>query len=161
MRVPKGMTLDEEELKGLEVKSTTDLALLLKKSLYGLKQAGRLWSKLLDSKLQQSGFQQSTTDMCLYFKYEGNKCTVVCVYVDDLLVTGTESSAVDNFFLDMACLSIKDLGVVNKFLRLRIKLDESKGYILDQQVTIELLLKELGLDSTNGVRTPIGDECNL
>ena len=99
--------------------------------------------------------------MCLYFKYEGNKCTVVGVYVDDLLVTGTESSAVDNFFTDMACLSIKDLGVVNKFLGLRIKLDESKGYILDQQVTNELLLKEFGLDSANGVRTPIGEECNL
>ncbi|CAI5714960.1 unnamed protein product [Peronospora effusa] len=43
----------------------------------------------------------------------------------------------------MACLSIKDLSGVNKFLGLRIKLDESKGYILDQQVTIDLLLKDL------------------
>ncbi|CAI5723653.1 unnamed protein product [Peronospora farinosa] len=161
MKVPKGMTLDGEEIKGLESRSTNDLALLLKKSLYGPKQAGRLWSKLLDLKLKQSGFRQCTTDMCLYFKYVCNTCTVVGVYVDDILVTGTKLSAVDNFFKDMACLSIKDLGVVNKFLGLRIKLDESKGYILDQQVTIELLLKEFGLDSANGVRTPIGDECNL
>ena len=76
---------------------------------------------------------------------------MVGVYVDDLLVTGTESSAVDSVFTEMACLSIKDLGVVNKFLGLRIKLDESKGYILDQQVKIELLLKEFGLDSANEV----------
>ncbi|CAI5705437.1 unnamed protein product [Peronospora effusa] len=99
--------------------------------------------------------------MCLYFKYVGDTCTVVGVYVDDLLVTGTDPSAVENFFKDMAGLSIKDLGAVNKFLVLRIKLDESKWYILDQQVTIESLLKEFGLDSANGVRTPIGDECNL
>ncbi|CAI5706592.1 unnamed protein product [Peronospora effusa] len=95
------------------------------------------------------------------FKYEGNTCTVVGVYVDDLLDTGTKLSAKDNFFKDMACCPIKDLGVVNKFLEIRIKLEESKGYILDQQLTIKLLLKKFGLDSANGVRTPIGDECNL
>ncbi|CAI5706593.1 unnamed protein product [Peronospora effusa] len=42
MKVPKGMTLDGEELKGLESRSTNDSALLLKKSLYGRKKAGRL-----------------------------------------------------------------------------------------------------------------------
>uniref|UniRef100_A0AAV1TK07 Reverse transcriptase Ty1/copia-type domain-containing protein n=1 Tax=Peronospora matthiolae TaxID=2874970 RepID=A0AAV1TK07_9STRA len=61
----------------------------------------------------------------------------------------------------MTCLSIKHLGVVNKLLVLQIKMDESKGYLLDQQVTIELLLKEFGPDSANGVRTPTSDECNL
>uniref|UniRef100_A0AAV1TI21 Uncharacterized protein n=1 Tax=Peronospora matthiolae TaxID=2874970 RepID=A0AAV1TI21_9STRA len=50
---------------------------------------------------------------------------------------------------------------MNKFLGLRIELDESKGYIQKQQVTIELLLKEFGLESANGRRTPIGDICNL
>ena len=44
MKVPKGMTLSEKELGGLGVNSSSDLTLLLKKSLYGLKQAGRLWS---------------------------------------------------------------------------------------------------------------------
>uniref|UniRef100_A0AAV1UWW3 Reverse transcriptase Ty1/copia-type domain-containing protein n=1 Tax=Peronospora matthiolae TaxID=2874970 RepID=A0AAV1UWW3_9STRA len=55
MKVPKGMTVKEKEMKDLNAKTSNDLELLLKKSLYGLKQAGRLWSKLLDSKLRQSG----------------------------------------------------------------------------------------------------------
>ena len=80
--------------------------------------------------------------------------------MDDLLVTGTEQSAVDDFFAEMSSLSIKDLGTVNKFLVLRIQLDDSNGYALDQEVTIYLLLKEFGIESANGVRTPIGDECN-
>ena len=98
MKVPKGMTLSEKEIGGLGVKSSTDLALLLKKSLYGLKQAGRLWSKLLDSKLRHIRFQQCTTDMCLYYKYKYETCTVFGVYVDDLLFTDTEHSLVDDLF---------------------------------------------------------------
>uniref|UniRef100_A0AAV1VPD8 Reverse transcriptase Ty1/copia-type domain-containing protein n=1 Tax=Peronospora matthiolae TaxID=2874970 RepID=A0AAV1VPD8_9STRA len=161
MKVPKGMTVKEKEIKDLNAKTPNDLALLLKKSLYGLKQAGRLWSKLLYSKLQQSGYQQCTTDMCLYFKYKGKTCTVVGVYEDDLLVAGTEQSAVYDFLEDMTSLSIKDLGIVNKFLGLRNELDNSNGYVLDQEPTIDLLLKDFGMESCNGVRTPIGDECNM
>ena len=93
--------------------------------------------------------------MCLYHKYQGQTCTVVGVYVDDLLVTGTKQSAVEEFFFAMTCLSIKDLGIVNKTLRLRIELNESTGYVLDQQVTIELLLEEFGIDSANEASTPI------
>ena len=55
-KVPKGMTVTEKLMKDLNAKTPNDLSLLLKKSLYGLKQAGRLWSKLLDSKLRQSGY---------------------------------------------------------------------------------------------------------
>ena len=80
---------------------------------------------------------------------------MVGVYVDDLLVTGTKQSAVDEFFVETSCLSIKDLGIVNKTLRLRIELNESTGYVLDQQVTIELLLEEFGIDSANEASTPI------
>ena len=42
--------------------------------------------------------------------------TIVGVYVDDLLVTGTSPAVLKQFFLNIASLDIKDLGVVNKFL---------------------------------------------
>ena len=42
--------------------------------------------------------------------------TIVGVYVDDLLVTGTSPAVLEQFFLNIASLDIKDLGVVNKFL---------------------------------------------
>ena len=89
MKAPKGVTLDEREIGSMGANTSSDLALQSKKLLFGLKQAGRLWSKLLDTKLRQGGFQQCTTDMCLCYRYKGEKCTVVGVYVDDLLVTGT------------------------------------------------------------------------
>lgn len=41
------------------------------------------------------------------------------VYVDELLVTGT-SKRFDEVFKVLATLQIKDLGVVNKFLGMRL-----------------------------------------
>ena len=97
---------------------------------------------------------------CLYYKQDCDTWTVVGVYVDDLLVTGTKQSAVDDFFVGLKTLSIKDIGVVKKFLGLWISLDDSRGYVLDQEVMIDALLRDYKLESANGVRTPIGDECN-
>ena len=69
------------------------------------------------------------------------------------------SSARLIFFAGMNTLSMKDLGVVRKFLGLRVSSDDTQGYILDQEVMIDVLLRYFKLESGNGVRIPIGDEC--
>ena len=75
--------------------------------------------------------------MCLYVKRSDENVTVVGVYVDDLLVTGTTNEAVGQFSKDVMSLEIKDLGVLHKFLGLRVNLDENEGYVLDQEVIID------------------------
>ena len=44
---------------------------LLKKSIYGLKQASRQWHKKFDDHMIRSGFLSSKYDECVYFKKEG------------------------------------------------------------------------------------------
>ena len=61
--------------------------------------------------------------------------------------------------MSLVCLEIKDLGVGNKFLELRIRLDDKCGYMLDHEVMIYVLLKDNGLESANGVRDPIDEDC--
>ena len=90
----------------------------------------------MHSKLVESNFKQCTTDMCSYVKQTDENVTVVGVYVDDLLVFGTTNEVVGQFFDDMKSLEIKDLGVVPKFLGLRVKLDDTEGYVLDQEVIV-------------------------
>ena len=97
-------------------------------------------------------------DMCLNVNRTDTSVTVVGVHVDDLMVTGTSSDVVGRLFKDVGSLEIKDLEIVNKFVGLRVKVDDSEGYVLDQEVTIDLLLKKHGLDIANGVRSPIGNE---
>jgi len=160
LSIPKGMIVPKEVLRACGVSSYKKLALRLKKSLYGLKQAGRLWSQLLHAKLVELGFTRCITDMCLYYKRDGNDMTVVGAYVDDLMVTASKPDLVEDFFVVMKILSIKDLGKVSKFLGMRVHLDEADGYSLDQQAAIEVLLEQFGLVDANGVKTPIGEEDN-
>ena len=97
--------------------------------------------------------------MCLYHKREGSELVVVGVYVDDLLVTGTSVAAVENFFVSLASLSIKDLGYVNKFLGMRVELGSDGAYRIDQEEAIKELLRAHGMSDANPTKTPIGDDC--
>ncbi|GMF17717.1 unnamed protein product [Phytophthora fragariaefolia] len=176
LAIPKGMIVPDEVLRACGVSSYKKFALRLKRSRYGLKQAGRLWSQLLHAKLVELGFTRYITDMCLYNKPDCNNMTIVGVYVNDRLVTAStpdlgEDFVVamnilstpdlgEGFFVAMIILSIKDLGKVNKFLGMRVHRDEADGYSLYQQAAIEELLEQFGLADANGVKTPIGEESN-
>lgn len=97
--VPDGLVITKEELKTIGAESVDEMGLLLEQSLYGLKQAGRLWHEHLHRVLVKLGFIQCITDACLYVKSDSGGMTIVGIYVDDLLVTGTEDSRVNQFFI--------------------------------------------------------------
>ena len=75
MRVPPGIN-----------SGNNSLVCKLRRSLYGLKQAGREWGLLLTSFLVSWGFVRSTIDVCLYIYRSGNLVLWVLVYVDDILI---------------------------------------------------------------------------
>ncbi|KAG3117247.1 hypothetical protein PI125_g3961 [Phytophthora idaei] len=137
-----------------------ELVLELRKALYGLKPAGRLWSKFLYSKRKVIGFEQSLMDMCVYYWRDGCEILIVGAYVDNLLVTGTRQELVDGFFRELSELAVKDLGQAHKFLGMRITYDDVNGYDIDQQVTIEDMLKDHGMEHAHVVRGPIDEECS-
>ncbi|CAI5721081.1 unnamed protein product [Peronospora destructor] len=126
------MVMDGNKLKVADQGIRDKVALRLKKSLYGLKQAGRLWAEFLHKTLEELCFTQCYTDSCLYYKRDDLETTIVGVYVDDLLVTSTKAALVDKFFQDMHMLEMKDLGVVKKFLGMGVTYDNEHGYILEQ-----------------------------
>lgn len=120
LHISKGMDIGKDVIAQLETNRVSELALALKKALFGLKQAGRLWSEWLHKKLKSLGFSQCLTDICVYRKHVERDIIVVDVYVDDLLVTATKSSLVNTFFDQLQDLSVKNLGKVQKFLGMRI-----------------------------------------
>ena len=159
LQMPRGMPVSKETLRAQGVSNASELVLELRKSLYGLKQAGRLWSQLLHSKLSTAGFTRCESDMCFYWKRDGDDLVVVGVYVDDLLATGTSVAAVERFFASLASLSIKDLGRVSKFLGMRVTHNGQNGYTIDQEEAIRDLLRDNGLADANSTRTPIDESC--
>ena len=57
LQVPQAMTIGQDALKMLGAATKKEVVLQLRKSLYGLKQAGRLWGQLLHARLLEAGFR--------------------------------------------------------------------------------------------------------
>nr|CCA20622.1 Yokozuna putative [Albugo laibachii Nc14] len=71
---------------------------------------------MLHDILTSLDFQQCCTDSCLYIKNKTDGKTLVGIYGDDTLVTGTSARKVKKFFGDMKMVELKDPGVFKKFL---------------------------------------------
>ncbi|CAI7833444.1 unnamed protein product, partial [Closterium sp. NIES-53] len=65
-----------------------DTVCLLKKSLYGIKQAPRLWQQYLHTILTELGLKQLPHDLGMYRKESRGKFILLVAYIDDLLYTG-------------------------------------------------------------------------
>ena len=74
-------------------KTTAPTCLRLKKSLYGLSIAPKLWCQYLTKGLIEDNFQQSAHDECLFFKSN----MIIFLYVDDYGIASPEMSEIDAF----------------------------------------------------------------
>ena len=95
--------------------------------------------------------------MCI--KRNISDLVVVCVYGDNLLVTGTNAEAVDQFFVIIGPLSIKNLSYARKCIGMRIEYGKGFGYKLDQEEAINDLLRDFRLKDADTTRVPIMNDC--
>ncbi|XP_021837610.2 uncharacterized mitochondrial protein AtMg00810-like [Spinacia oleracea] len=133
--------LDEEVYMKILVGVTAPPGFVCKlnKSLYGLKQASRQWFARLHSELKS----QDSGDL-----------TVVAVYVDDILITGSNEDKIAALKSHLhLTFSIKDLGVLNFFLGIEVS-HTNEGYILTQKKYTKELLQDCELDISKPVVTP-------
>ena len=134
---------------------------LLKKSIYGLKQASRQWFQKLQVSLTTQNFIQSKNDYSLFIKKDGHHITILAVYVDDIIVTGNDAksiSQIKNYLHDT--FSIKDLGILHYFLGLEVVYFDA-GIILSQTKFTQDLLKESKLTTFKHVVTPLPHNLHL
>ena len=74
-----------EQPEGFEVGTKEeDLVCRLRKSLYGLKQALRVWNQKIRNFLKSIGFNQTYSDPCVYINKETE--VIVAMWVDDLII---------------------------------------------------------------------------
>lgn len=93
----------------------------LSKALYGLRQAPRAWNARLDKCLMELGFKKCLHEQAVYTKSESGNVIIVGVYVDDLLVTGSNKSEVERFKLQMnKQFEMSNLGLLSFYLGLEV-----------------------------------------
>lgn len=150
----------DEEIYMLQPEGFDDnleLVCKLEKSLYGLKQASRVWNVKLNEVLEKFGLKRSITDQCIYHMMNGKTILIVAVYVDDLVIFSNER-AVENKLKNclMKSFKMKDLGESTSLLGMRIIRDKEAGTItIDQLHYIKRLLEKFGLSDCNPVSTPL------
>ncbi|GJX73549.1 zinc finger, CCHC-type containing protein [Tanacetum coccineum] len=126
------------------------------KSLYGLKQAPKQWHHKFDEVVLSNGFVLNQSDKCVYCKFdESGKGVIICLYVDDMLIFGTNQTQVDKTkeFLS-SNFSMKDMGEADVILGIRIK-RENKGLTITQSHYIEKILKKFNCEGCGPVSTPM------
>ncbi|GKD32834.1 zinc finger, CCHC-type containing protein, partial [Tanacetum coccineum] len=88
------------------------------KSLYGLKQAPKQWHQKFDEVVLSNGYLLNQTDKYVYSKFdESGKRVIICLYVDDMLIFGTDQVQVNltKEFLSSR-FSMKDMGEADVIL---------------------------------------------
>ena len=145
--------------EGFEIKGKEDKVYKLMKALYGLRQAPRAWNIKLNRILQEFGFTRCSKEPSVYRREEKSSTLMVCVYVDDLLVTGSSLQLIVEFKREMASkFDMSDLGRLTYYLGIEVIQDE-EGIILSQNRYAQKILEETGMRECNLTHIPM--EVNL
>ncbi|KAJ4758369.1 Retroelement pol polyprotein-like [Rhynchospora pubera] len=127
----------------------------LRKSLYGLRQAPRMWFSKLSAALQSYGFIQSKADYSLFSYTKGDVFLTILVYVDDLVIAGNNSEALKRFKQYLSStFHMKDLGVLKYFLGIEIARGSEGLFLCQRKYTLDILA-ESGLLGAKPTTFPI------
>jgi len=123
MEMPSG--IECLALSGSTSSVSMSSRLILRKALYGLKLAPRLWCKDIDGYLQSIGFQQLAEDPNLYIQ----QGVLLVLYVDDLLIThnGAEGRGHRVKQLLQKKYKMCNLGAAKRFLAIEIERTKDDG----------------------------------
>jgi hypothetical protein len=125
------------------------------KSLYGLKQAPKAWYTRLSDFLLSIGFLTSKVDTSLFILSDGTNIFYLLVYVDDILLTGSNSAMLHRLIqLLSSKFKLRDLGVVHYFLCFEVQ-STGMGLMLRQHKYILNILTRAGMTSCKPVDTPV------
>ncbi|CAJ2633078.1 unnamed protein product [Trifolium pratense] len=140
---------------GYEVKGQEFKVYRLKKALYGLKQAPRAWNKRIDKFLNEIGFKKCVTEHGVYIKKDAAKgVIIICLYVDDLLITGSNESYISELKGDLKEeFEMTDLGLMTYFLGIEFLRNE-QGILMHQTRYASEILKKFEMDKCNVALSP-------
>ena len=120
-----------------------------------IKQDPRAWFDKFQSTLLQFSFDQSKYDSSLFLRKTSTSCVLLLVYVDDIIITGTDSSLITSFQQQLKdSFHMKDLGTLTYFLYLEVD-NVASGVFLNQHKYTQDLISLVGLQDSSSIDTPL------
>lgn len=135
----------------------------LRKSLYGLKQASRMWNERFHEFVVRIGFKRCKSDQCLYVqRIDGDLC-ILLLYVDDLVLVSNNMQMINRIKSSLAAeFEMTDVGEVNYFLGIYIERDTEKKVIeLSQSQYMNNMLKKFAMENCKTASTPMDKNLHL
>ncbi|PKU68311.1 Retrovirus-related Pol polyprotein from transposon TNT 1-94 [Dendrobium catenatum] len=126
--------------KGFEDASQPEHVCLLRKAIYGLKQASRQWYTTFTNYLLILGFKHSQADQSLLTLHHGKTQVYLLVYVDDILLTGNDQQAISTLLQKLhSKFTMKNLGLAHHFLGIKITSSEDKYHLSQSSYALSIL----------------------
>ena len=141
------------------------VVLKLNKSLYGLKQAGRVWNKLLVKSLLAWGFKQSTIDICLFTLAVAHSIIWLLVWVDDIIIVDNDDQLRGRFTSWLQTqFPVDDRGELVWVIGIAVKRDRKRRTLaLSQELYVSDVLKRWShlMTHSRSYSSPMDDKVKL
>lgn len=141
--------------EGFVVKGAEGIVYRLHKALYSLRQAPRAWNNKLNQILAELKFSKCSKEPSVYRKVVNGDLLLLAVYVDDLFVTGTSVSVIEEFKREMSSkFEMSDIGKLSYYLGIEVQQHEG-DITLNQRRYALRILEEAGMKNCNLCHTPM------
>jgi hypothetical protein len=126
----------------------------LQRSLYGLKQSGRMWFNRLSRFLLQRGYINNDDYPCVFIKKSCDGFCIISVYVDDLDIIGTTRDIEEAMAYLKMEFEMKDLGKTKLCLSMQLE-HLPEGVFVHQSTYTKRVLEKFNMDECHPVRNPM------
>ena len=133
------------------------------KTLYGLKQAGREWNKVLNMRLRDKGFKNLEADPCAFIRDTNKHIEIITAWVDDLLLFTETAQFMNTLKAELKTVfDVTDLGSPQKIVGIEIDHDRENGRLkISQTQYIDNLLAKYNMTDCKPVATPMDVSIDL
>ena len=91
------------------------------------------------------GFVVNEADKCVYYRHGGAEGVILCLYVDDILMFGSNLKVIEEVKLFLSRnFEMKDPGVADVILNIKLLRDNEGGITLLQSHYVEKVLSRFG-----------------
>lgn len=155
--LPEEERIFMQQPKHFEEKGKEDWICKLRRPIYGMKQAGRIWNKTLDDVMRKLGFTRLKCEACLYYRRTNQGTVITGIHVDDFLSIASSKES-NNIFKEQLkeAWTISDLGTPTHIVGMAVEWDGANRQVfVSQTALIDRLIAQYGQLEASPLSVPM------